>query len=194
LTDGRYSLLGPYAKSPGIFKCPADPSCNNGGSGVPRVRSVSMNQAVGMNPAGGAGGQGYWLGIADSKQYHIYLKDSDMGKPSPVNIFLFVDEHPDSINDGGFAVEMPANINSTVWIDLPAKYHGNACGFGFADGHAIIHKWKFPDFIPGVTYVQHPPGSYPIHPGNRDVAWVAGHTSIRQDGTLGFALPGDYNQ
>src|ERR1039458_10161847 len=24
----------------------------------------------------------------------------------------------------------------------PASYHNNACGFGFADGHAEIHKWR----------------------------------------------------
>ena len=31
---------------------------------------------------------------------------------------------------------------SPSWIDLPATYHNNACGYGFADGHSEIRKWK----------------------------------------------------
>jgi prepilin-type processing-associated H-X9-DG protein len=26
--------------------------------------------------------------------------------------------------------------------DYPASYHNNAAGFYFADGHAVIHKWR----------------------------------------------------
>jgi len=60
--------------------------------------------------------------------------------------WVLVDEHPDSINDAYFVVDMTETKGlwpaSTVpWEDVPASYHNGACGFGFADGHAEIHKW-----------------------------------------------------
>ena len=40
----RYPKLGPYTKSPGIYKCPSDKyTCKIGGKEMPRVRSVAMN-------------------------------------------------------------------------------------------------------------------------------------------------------
>jgi prepilin-type processing-associated H-X9-DG protein len=60
-----------------------------------------------------------------------------------------VDEHPDSINDGFFIVE----INASQWGDLPGSFHNGACGFSFVDGHAEIHKWKSGTSIyPGVKF------------------------------------------
>ena len=70
----------------------------------------------------------------------------------------------------------------TQWIDVPAKYHGNACGFTFLDGHSVIHKWFRPQAIPDVTFVKLTPGSQPINVNNPDVWWVASHTSTRADG------------
>ena len=52
--------------------------------------------------------------------------------------WVTLDEHADSINDGFFIDD----IASTSWGDTPASYHGGACGFSFADGHAEIHQWK----------------------------------------------------
>ena len=63
-------------------------------------------------------------------------KLSDLLYPGPAETWLFMDEHPDSINDAGL---FPPH--QTSWIDVPATYHNGACGVGFADGHAEIHKW-----------------------------------------------------
>jgi prepilin-type processing-associated H-X9-DG protein len=60
----------------------------------------------------------------------------------PVDTFVAVDEHPDSINDSIFmfnAGQLPPNYS---WRDLPASYHNGAAGFSFADGHSEIHKWQ----------------------------------------------------
>jgi prepilin-type processing-associated H-X9-DG protein len=70
-----------------------------------------------------------------SGQYRQFLKQSDV--PQPVKTWVTLDEHPDSINDGFFIVD----INATQWGDLPASYHNGACGFSFADGHSEIRKW-----------------------------------------------------
>ncbi|MCX8090200.1 MAG: hypothetical protein N3I86_04575, partial [Verrucomicrobiae bacterium] len=52
--------------------------------------------------------------------------------------WVFLDECPDSVNDGYFTVFM----HTTYWDDVPASTHSGACGFSFADGHAEIRKWQ----------------------------------------------------
>jgi len=63
--------------------------------------------------------------------------------PKPSRLFETLDEHPDSINDGWFqAFPHLATATSGPWYDMPSSCHDGACGFGFADGHSEIHKWK----------------------------------------------------
>jgi hypothetical protein len=71
--------------------------------------------------------------------YRAYNKSTDFIDPSPSLLFVFLDEHADSINDG-FMITDPTQ-NST-WEDMPASYHGQSCCFSFADGHNEIHKWR----------------------------------------------------
>ena len=178
LIDPAYARLGPYVKSPKVYKCPADMSCSFGRTGDPRVRSVSMSQAIGPDLNGTAGlPRGQWL---PSPTFKVYVKETDMVRPAPVNLWVFVDEHPDSINDGGFAVKMPISGTDTVWVDVPAAYHGGACGFSFADGHAEIHKWLRPQAIPPVKY-QMISGQIAVN-DNPDVRWVAARTSAYSNG------------
>ena len=96
---------------------------------------------------------------------------------SPSDLFTTLDEHPDSINDASFAVNMPASPAQTYWIDVPAKYHVNACGFSFADGHSEIHRWQNPGVIPNPVYYGNIGGAANSSPRNPDVVWVASHTS-----------------
>ncbi len=62
--------------------------------------------------------------------------------PPPAMAWLFVDEHPDSINDGCAFNNPLLAPNAYYWTDLPASYHNGACGFAFADGHSEIKKWR----------------------------------------------------
>ena len=72
-----------------------------------------------------------------------YRKISELRKLPPDRAFIFLDEHPGSINDGWFQVKMdPAGFP-----DVPASYHNNAAGFSFAEGHCEIRKWRNPDTI-----------------------------------------------
>jgi prepilin-type processing-associated H-X9-DG protein len=121
----------------------------------------------------------------DYPTFEIYLKEAQIHTPTPSDLWVFVDESPDSINDGSFAVSMPQSRQATKWIDMPAKYHGNACGFTFADGHAEIHKWLAPANIATVTYVLLNKSGYP-ELNDPDIQWVAKHTSAL---TSGAALP-----
>ena len=70
------------------------------------------------------------------RSYRQYLKQADFR--APANTWVTLDEQADSINDGFFIV----NRGASTWGDVPASYHGGACSFSFADGHAEIHKWK----------------------------------------------------
>ena len=70
------------------------------------------------------------------QQYKQFLKYTEV--PRPAKTWLFIDEHPDSINDGYF----DNNPDSNHWQDIPACYHNGACGFSFADGHSEIRKWR----------------------------------------------------
>ena len=124
------SLIGPYcARQLDIDHCPADNyTCIEWGQQMRRVRSISMNCYV----------NGYSGDATPVSGWSIYRKESDMTNPKPSDLWVFVDEHPDSINDGWLIISWQM---ANVWSDLPASYHNGACGFGFADGHAEIHKW-----------------------------------------------------
>lgn len=178
LINPQYARLGPYTKAPAVYKCPADQSRTRGRIGDARVRSIAMNQAIGPDMAGTSRPpRGQWL---PAPPFKVYIKESDCTEPAPVNLWVMVDEHPDSINDGGFGVQMPRTGTDTRWVDVPAKYHNNACGFSFADGHAEIHKWLRPNSIPNVTYV----GLSGVlnTPSNPDVLWLAKRTSTYANG------------
>ena len=133
------SLLGPYAAySTSIFKCPSDRALSDvqaRAGWTARVRSVSMNAMMG-NP-----GDLLQSGTnVNNPTYRQYLKESDLG--APATLFVFLDEHPDSINDGYF-LNTPAGYNHLQWVDLPASYHNGGCSFSFADGHTEVHHWVF---------------------------------------------------
>jgi prepilin-type N-terminal cleavage/methylation domain-containing protein/prepilin-type processing-associated H-X9-DG protein len=134
LTSDDYSVLGKYlGRSQKVFKCPADNfvSAQQRARGWnERVRSISMNGAVGR------GNKAATDGLLNCER--IFEKMTDVNRPQPSNLWVFVDEHPDSINDGSF---FNAQRNYE-WIDLPSNLHCGGCGFAFADGHSEIHKWR----------------------------------------------------
>jgi prepilin-type N-terminal cleavage/methylation domain-containing protein len=185
LINPTYAKLADYmGRAYGAYKCPADQSCNFGATGIPRVRSVSMNAVVGADTSTtGLANSGNWI---QWPTYNVFQKESQvMNNPGPADLWVFLDESPDSINDGSFAVQMPANANSTVWVDMPAKYHGNCCAFSFADGHSEMHKWLSPNNIANVTYVALSKNGIP-ELGDPDILWMAKHTSSLSSGK---ALP-----
>ncbi len=162
----RDSALGPYvARNVGVFKCPADRvPCPLG----PRARSLSMNAFVGPQNDAGTPINSAW------KQF---LKLSDFRNPS--GIFVFLDEHPDSINDGWFVFCTAANpAERATWSDLPASYHNGAGGFSFADGHSEIKKWRASSTIRPVRKTA---SDFPITVGSdiRDITWVGERTSYQ---------------
>ncbi|MCI0535194.1 MAG: hypothetical protein L0Z50_08195 [Verrucomicrobiales bacterium] len=57
---------------------------------------------------------------------------------------MFIEEHPDSINDGYFLNKWYKPDETAEWTDLPASYHNGSANLFFADGHAENHPWVAP--------------------------------------------------
>ena len=179
LVDIRYAYLAPYTRSPGIYKCPADQSTVRGLG--PRVRSVSMSQAVGSKPGDGSPTTGPWLpGPLDWHQttWQTYGRLDDITNPKPDHLWVIVDEHPDSINDAQLAVECGLTGNAARIVDFPASYHDGACGFVFADGHAEIHKWRGATIRAPITYTGTLALNVPAGDSVADLAWLQERTSV----------------
>jgi prepilin-type N-terminal cleavage/methylation domain-containing protein/prepilin-type processing-associated H-X9-DG protein len=142
--------IGPYAHAAGVYHCPADkfPDPN---WHVPRVRSCSANAFVDGAGVGGGGG-------------HTFRKTSDFGgKMAASDCFVYLDENPESLNDGWFLFVVngnPPNVN-----DTPAVNHGRTSSFSFADGHAELIEWH-----DAFLHAQRPGSS-----GGTDTQWLSDH-------------------
>ena len=173
--DIAQSCLWPYcAKSPGIWKCPADTSMARAtyglcsGQTLPRVRSVSMLS---------------WFNGSDADHFpgcSGFVKFGKLGeviKPGPSMTFVFLDERYDSINDGEFCTSMsgyPDQPADFYLIDFPASYHGGSGGFSFADGHSEIHRWRDARTMPPLGSIK----KLKVQsPGNPDSYWLADHST-----------------
>jgi prepilin-type N-terminal cleavage/methylation domain-containing protein/prepilin-type processing-associated H-X9-DG protein len=189
LTDPRYAVLAPYFSSAkNIYKCPADKYVSQAQrkkGWTERVRSVSSDIYVGE----GNGWSSLGGGPSGPNNLTIYkgaTKSGDLTTPGPAGSWVYVDEHPDSLNDAGcFAPNTPTNIP-----DAPATYHNGACGFAFADGHSEIHKWigatmKKPrgqNGLMGVAYTQ--VNNFTCAKGDPDLRWYSYVTPRQSDKTV----------
>jgi len=90
--------------------------------------------------------------------------------------FVFVDEHPDGINAGGFANMMVENPGNARIIDFPASYHNGACGISFSDGHTEIRKWRDSRTQAPVHY-DNTLQLNVASPNNQDMIWLAERTT-----------------
>ena len=131
LVNPTYAKLAPYtAMTRNLYKCPADNYLSGAQRALgwkARVRSYSMSSFMHSSDGGG------------SDQYStLFIKMSDIIRPTLTWVIL--DEHPDSINDAFFTVRMDVTTRA-LWSDLAGSSHNGACGIGFADTHAEIHKW-----------------------------------------------------
>ena len=171
--DLNKSPIMPYiGKSYAIWKCPADQAMISipakfgaPPKQLPRVRSNSMSQVFDV---------GSWL---PESNYRVYRKSAAIVNPSKT--FVFVDEHPDSINDGAFAVQIaPLGSTTATIVDFPASYHNGACGFSFADGHSEIHKWRGSTIKPKVDYTATMSLNVDAGDSVQDVIWMSENCTV----------------
>lgn len=160
LTLFMHGLLAPYAQAPKLFRCPADKFIYPGASGV-YARSYAMNNWM----------NGYYRGNNDAI---LYTRESQMRSPS--NLFVFIHEDPNTIDDGTIAIDLGRGSTNT-WSNsnLAAALHDGSTSIGFADGHAELHRWRStmrsPGPITAVTVVDRNPRP------NLDANWIKERTS-----------------
>lgn len=164
LIDRRYSKLAQYfGNSKNLFKCPADiylSGVQRARGWTERVRSISSNIYIGDGNAES--------GPTDAAYVHV-KKQVELINPAPAMSWMYVDEHPDSINDAGFF-----SPRIGAWIDLPANYHNGASGFAFVDGHSEVHKWRGSVLKIPVTITTYGGSSAPAN--DPDIRWIRDRT------------------
>lgn len=90
-----------------------------------------------MNAMVGDAGEFTRLGNNVNNPYHRqFFRLAQI--PAPERIFLLIEEHPDSVNDGYFLNK----VTAYEWTDLPASFHNQAANLVFGDGHAENHRWR----------------------------------------------------
>jgi prepilin-type N-terminal cleavage/methylation domain-containing protein/prepilin-type processing-associated H-X9-DG protein len=127
--------LGAYlAKNPQAFRCASDTALSavqKAAHWRERSRTYSMNAMVG--DAGYFSKNGTNVNNPGFRQF---LTSTEIREPA--SIFVFIEEHPDSINDGYFV----NRGENTQWMELPASYHNGGANFCFADGHQELRRWQ----------------------------------------------------
>lgn len=175
LVDPKYSALAGYVKNPNLYKCPSDRSyVVKAGRRQDRVRSYGMSQAFSAIGNPNESGSGFWL---PKSKYRLFHKTTDMNNPQPANLWVILDEHPSSINAGGFANQMVEQRFRSRIIDYPASFHNGGANIAFADGHSEIKKWRDPRTRPKVVN-----GLIPLNvvsANNDDMWWLSQRTSSK---------------
>jgi prepilin-type N-terminal cleavage/methylation domain-containing protein/prepilin-type processing-associated H-X9-DG protein len=116
--------LAPFlGNSTAVFKCPSDKSVAQNG---PRLRSYSMNSLV--------GDPGELTNRFNPQLVQFFRLETI---PNPAQIYVFLDENPDTINDGFFMNRW----EDYVWGNLPGSDHNGGANLSFADGHVERHRW-----------------------------------------------------
>jgi prepilin-type N-terminal cleavage/methylation domain-containing protein len=192
LKDPKLCLIAPYiGNSVEIFVSPFDQKpakssykTADGRILKKRARSIAMSQAVGTDGNRATGSRtavaGPWLdgshGHTLGKTYFTYGKMGDFNSPGASKTWVFMDEDPASINDGGLAIA----AETPSWIDWPAYFGSGTAALAFADGHSEIRKW-----VSGETQVkagnvgQRAPKTAQ---GKNDRSWISERTTARING------------
>jgi prepilin-type processing-associated H-X9-DG protein len=132
-------LLYQYVRNVAAYKCPADnATLSSFGQTLHHSRSVSMNVWLSPNT--------YFTGISPVPL--SYYQESSLVNPGPADTWVFIDENPNSINDGCFIC---GSSGYASWVDCPASFHNGAGGLAFADGHALLRKWTDPVVLGAAT-------------------------------------------
>jgi prepilin-type N-terminal cleavage/methylation domain-containing protein len=142
----RNGVLFPYIERISLYRCPAD---NSKVDGVyprrQRTRSYSLSF--------------YMNGSANNFGWQVKSKFSQISSPS--SVFTFIEEHPNSIDDGVFFFHCPGDAGEQVeqrdepnkyggahWMNVVTDRHRRGLNLDFADGHAESWYWKWPKYFP----------------------------------------------
>lgn len=137
----EHGMLFPEVNSAAVYQCPADKATVIGNPGLRRVRSFSANSWLNAHLQSGTVEQGVNNPASADRNLR---KLSQMIKRPPVKIFVFIDEHEQSIGDGVFGIPHGGNDAGPYWwgASMPADRHSQGCNLSFADGHVEHYRWR----------------------------------------------------
>lgn len=124
-----------YVRAPAVYHCPSDQSTVSIPPRPLRDRSYSMN---------------WWLNgdsdpLANANPLNCPEDKTKLAQliyPPPCQLFVFMDEHEGSIDDGSIVVGADKYGYVNQWLDIPADRHDQGANLAFADGHADHWRWK----------------------------------------------------
>jgi prepilin-type N-terminal cleavage/methylation domain-containing protein/prepilin-type processing-associated H-X9-DG protein len=142
-TDLRSGLLFAYNTSVGIYHCPADKSTveTPDGQPLPQLRNRSYNMSQSVN------GYPQYLSTLDMpglSDLPCWIRYTEIRRPTPSSLFVFIDEHPDTLLDSQFGNPVRGRYWPPMWFDMPADRHNRGACLSFADGHAERWRWRVP--------------------------------------------------
>ena len=148
VSESRALIASHMKAGPNTYKCPSDPGGRNR---APRVRSYSMNGAMGEgNDIAGGQQKAYFMKYPNGGT--TYTKLSTILRASEK--FVMLDEKSDLINDGALYVDC-SQTGDTLY-DVPGNYHSTGTVFNYADGHSALHRWTDPLFYNATAHDSHP--------------------------------------
>ena len=166
ILDPRYALFANYLQTTKVYTCPTDRSTVTvNGRLYPRLRSYSLNAYLG------------WVGPWDSRlsqSWKVFKKHAELVKPTPVNLFTFIDVNANSICWPFFGVEMEQDS----FFNFPSSSHDRSGVIAFADGHVESHRWRDQRTIAAASpdYHRHEDSS----PNNQDIYWLRDRTTVHR--------------
>lgn len=146
IRQGRYF---PYASQLQTYHCGAD---NSTTAGKPRVRSYTMNGWMGSR---------YMETNYPNEGYRTFVRESELAAADAAAIWVLIDEHQNTIDDGWFLVTMN---DSKPFASTPAARHKHGYSLSFADGHVEHYR------LLNAASWQADPQKNPVRTNNAD--WI----------------------
>jgi len=128
---------------------------------MPRVRTLSLNAFMGSS--------------VRSPAAETYRRMSDLIQLSPTEALTFIEERPETVNDGAFSLQWDFKESEpSGWKvrDKPGHLHNRSGNIAFGDGHVETHRW----INLGVPSVPRDDFEAPNDP---DVLWLQRHATWR---------------
>ena len=128
--------LYPYLSSSPVYHCPSDRATVPGYSSAPHTRSYSVEGWLGA--VFNFGQPWVW----PSPSYVHVTRASLVTTPGPADVFVFIDDNEQTIDDGIFVIGL------SRFYDYPADRHSHGANLSFLDGHVQHRRWVYPKAAP----------------------------------------------
>ncbi len=128
----KKGVLYPYVRAAAVYHCPADRSTVRERPDLARTRSYSMSLWLNVDLVSFGDAD---LATKASSNQHKLSRITD-----PSLVWVFLDEHPLSIDDGVFLIVHGKNPGA--WSSYRGDSHDNGANLSFTDGHVDHYQWR----------------------------------------------------